>query len=236
MAAKKLALLVSLLTLALPRTSGLALGAPRLSVYPPVPGLAPSPYYGLRVREASLFFFMVGKRFITTISMIYGWQSDNHYHNHQQRQNIFGQIMVIIIIIIIFNHGGKKNLDQMIIARLVKKAGKTYSHCWLNAQRRPSVTQLASMTTSSSSPFGKTWQVFTLKTQGLEQHVCEPSSWWRSQNWAGGYHHHLHAHHDHDHHESPPGSWCDTCIDLHPGDPTMGRANDKECCCPPRSV
>ena len=27
--------------------------APRLSVYPPVPGLEPSPYYGLRVREVS---------------------------------------------------------------------------------------------------------------------------------------------------------------------------------------
>ena len=26
---------------------------PRLSVYPPVPGLEPSPYYGLRVREVS---------------------------------------------------------------------------------------------------------------------------------------------------------------------------------------
>ena len=27
--------------------------APRLSVYPPVPGLEPSPYFGLRVREVS---------------------------------------------------------------------------------------------------------------------------------------------------------------------------------------
>ena len=27
--------------------------APRLSVYPPVPGLEPSPYYSLRVREVS---------------------------------------------------------------------------------------------------------------------------------------------------------------------------------------
>jgi len=49
-----LALLVPLLALALPQTSGepgLISGAPRLSVYPPVPGLDPSPYYGLRVRE-----------------------------------------------------------------------------------------------------------------------------------------------------------------------------------------
>ena len=108
MAAKKLALLVFLLGLALPWTSGLALGAPRLSAYPPVPGLAPSPYYGLRVREVSLFFFVVGKRFITIISK--SCRDYGHHHNH-------------------YRHQGKKNLDQMIIIRLVKRDGKSCFHC-----------------------------------------------------------------------------------------------------------
>ena len=85
-----------LLSLALPRTSGLALGTgPRLSVYPPVPGLPPSPYYGLRVREVSLLaratsaWYMAGKSFL---------QSDNHDHIHQQRQKSLAQILVIVII------------------------------------------------------------------------------------------------------------------------------------------
>ena len=56
MLAKNLALVVPLLALALPQTSGepgLVSGSPQLSVYPPVPGLDPSPYFGLRVREVS---------------------------------------------------------------------------------------------------------------------------------------------------------------------------------------
>ena len=79
MLAKKLAFLTPVLALALavPQTSGelgQASAAPRLLVYPPVPGLEPSPYYGLRVREVSpvsnIEYQLHNKEFLIIGSMI----------------------------------------------------------------------------------------------------------------------------------------------------------------------
>ena len=98
MLAKKLALLVPLLALALPQTSGelgLVSRASRLSVYPPMPGLDPSPYYGLRVREVSKSLKSAGASKAQSFL-----RSDNHDHSHQPRRRSLAQIMVIIMIMI----------------------------------------------------------------------------------------------------------------------------------------
>ena len=125
MLAKKLALLVPLLALALPQTSGelgLVSRASRLSVYPPVPGLDPSPYYGLRVREVSKSLKSAGASKAQSFL-----RSDNHDHSHQPKAKKsctnYGHNHDHD------HHRGETNLDQIIITRSVKKAGKTCSHC-----------------------------------------------------------------------------------------------------------
>ena len=72
----KTSVLVSILgTSMLP---GLGSAAAQLSVYPPVPGLTPSPYYGLRVREVSLasyFSDQTGALYVMTCDYhTFSWQ------------------------------------------------------------------------------------------------------------------------------------------------------------------
>ena len=79
----KTSVLVSILgTSMLP---GLGSADARLSVYPPVPGLPPSPYYGLRVREVSLasyFSDQTGALYVMTCDYhTFSWQPLYRLHH-----------------------------------------------------------------------------------------------------------------------------------------------------------
>ena len=79
----KTSVLVSILgTSMLP---GLGSAAAQLSVYPPVPGLTPSPYYGLRVREVSLasyFSDQTGALYVMTCDYhTFSWQPLYRLHH-----------------------------------------------------------------------------------------------------------------------------------------------------------